>query len=123
MPKTKDQEQGKDSEMECPEHNVSLDKAQTKHGYRHNCPVKGCTVVWWGKRNTPTTPANLETRQARMTAHAILDPLWKQRRIKRGKLYTLLAGYLGLRVKDTHIGLFNIEQCDKVIQFAGEIEP
>ena len=107
--------------MKCPEHKVSLDKYQTKYGYRHSCPVKDCTVVWWGAENT--TPAGLKLRNKRMAAHAELDPLWKKRKVKRGKLYKMLAEYMGLDQKDTHIGLFNIGQCDKVIQFVLRIEP
>ncbi len=41
--------------------------------------------------NIPTK----ELRRARQHIHRILDPLWKERRIKRGKLYQMLSDELG----------------------------
>ena len=107
--------------MKCEEHSVDLGKRRTKYGYRYSCPVQGCTVVSWGLDNT--TPADDDTRKGRMAAHAALDPLWKKKIIKRGKLYKQLAEHMGLEQKDTHIGLFDIEQCGKVVQFIEGINP
>lgn len=105
----------------CPTHNVRMDYTATRYGPRYDCPVKDCTVALWGDSDT-ATPADYETRQARLEAHDFFDSLWRCGRFKRKALYAKLAGYLGLKTKDTHIGLFTKEQCDKVRLFIAELE-
>ncbi len=62
--------------------------------------------------------ANAELRTARQRAHAVFDPLWKNGKLGgRSWLYGKLAEYLGIPVKDTHIGCFDIPTCRKVIAF------
>ena len=48
----------------CPEHQIELVPKQTKRfGVRHECPVRGCSVAWWGRQSA--TPADARTRKAR----------------------------------------------------------
>ena len=70
------------------------------------------------------TVANKELREWRKKAHSIFDPMWKAK-IKRDKCsklvarnaaYKWLAEQLNLPVEDTHIGMFNVEQCKRVIE-------
>lgn len=63
------------------------------------------------------TLANLSTRHARVQAHAAFDPLWRTKKMTRNAAYIALATYLGRRVKDTHIGLFDERECARVIEF------
>jgi hypothetical protein len=86
------------------------------------CPITGCTVRWWGGKNT--TPADYATRKARMRAHAAIDPIWKSGGIKRAALYRRLRADLGIE----HIGLCNAQECNRVIEWAdksreGDREP
>ena len=68
--------------------------------------------------------ANAELRRAKMAAHAAFDPLWMARMRRdnlrkghaRGKGYKWLAGQMGIERKDCHIGLFTVEQCNKVVE-------
>ena len=101
--------------MECPKHNIPLLANQTQFGLRHQCPEPGCTVVCWDGQNS--TPADKETRDARMEAHKYFDRLWPHQ-IERKEAYRLLAEFLGLSCKDTHIGYFDKEVADKVVVFA-----
>lgn len=101
----------------CPIHKSELIYNKTKYGPRGECSVIGCTVVDWANDKT-ASPADFETRCARKDAHSIFDKLWKYGSHKRTGLYQKLANYLHLPKKDTHIGKFNIEQCQKVIEFA-----
>lgn len=69
------------------------------------------------------TLANAELRSARMKAHAEFDPLWKSKRRTRKQAYKWLADSMGIHEKDAHIGLFNIEQCQKVVQLCKGLWP
>lgn len=61
------------------------------------------------------TLANKQTRNARMRAHQWFDPIWKKGHAKRRDAYIWLAGQLGIPFDDTHIGSFDIETCDRVV--------
>ena len=62
------------------------------------------------------TPANAALRQARRRVHAVFDPLWRNKYMRRGKAYELLAKMMGLPPEQAHIGMFNMEQCEKANQ-------
>ena len=104
--------------MYCPKHNKELIGKTTKFGMRYDCPVEDCTVMCWG--GDTSTPADQETRNARKKAHTAFDFLWKGQKSKRGYYYGQLKEYLGIEPKDNHIGMFDIEMCNKVIQFVKE---
>ena len=67
--------------------------------------------------------ANKELRQAKIEAHYYLDNLW-QRRIDaettkghaRGKAYKWLREQMNLTSAECHIGMFDVEQCKKVVE-------
>ncbi|MDS1141756.1 zinc-finger-containing protein [Pusillimonas sp. SM2304] len=67
--------------------------------------------------------ANKELREAKKAAHEAFDPLWRGkiaiegcRPHKARKLgYTWLAGRLGIHVDQCHIGWFDIDQCQRVV--------
>lgn len=62
--------------------------------------------------------ANRELRRWRNRAHAAFDPLWQQGRYRRRRndAYAWLAGKMGLTKEETHIAMFDVEQCKQVIQ-------
>lgn len=67
--------------------------------------------------------ANAELRRAKIEAHKYLDNLWHRRIGKdctrqhaRGKAYKWLAQQMGLTSKKCHIGMFDVEQCSKVVE-------
>ena len=100
----------------CPDHNCDLRYSKTKYGIRWACPHPGCTVVCWGGKTS--TPANQELRTLRNYCHSLFDPIWKtSRSISRTKLYNRLAEYMNIPTEKAHIGMFDKEQCNKVIEF------
>lgn len=103
--------------MVCPKHRTVMVPASTRYGLRFSCPSPGCDVVGW---DSPTsTPADAETRAARNKAHDAFDPLWRGRGARvRSKLYRKLSEFLCIPLKQTHIGMFDKEICEKVIEFA-----
>lgn len=66
------------------------------------------------------TLANNELREWRKKAHTEFDKLWKQptRIMTRYKAYGWLAHKMNLPREHTHIALFEIEQCKKVIELS-----
>ena len=75
-----------------------------------------------GTSNPLGRVANAELRRAKMAAHAAFDPLWKSKRMKRRDAYGALAKALGISVHDTHIGMFDVEMCRRVVDAVRRIE-
>ena len=67
--------------------------------------------------------ANAELRKAKQDAHAAFDPLWKSGRMRRKDAYAWLAGLMKLKVKNTHIGEFDVAQCHAVVQAVQRCSP
>lgn len=72
-------------------------------------------------------PANLELRNARSLAHKLLDSMWLFRAINedisdskaRSDAYAWLAAAMKLDPADCHIGMFDLEQCRRVVDLVG----
>lgn len=63
--------------------------------------------------------ANKELRAARLKAHAALDPSWNQRKdrsVARLEAYAWLAAQLELPTHECHIGMFDVETCERAVQ-------
>ena len=65
--------------------------------------------------------ANEVLRLKRMEAHRVFDALWKGGRMTRTGAYRWLAGELHLRSERAHIGGFEMDQCQKVIELCGQM--
>jgi hypothetical protein len=79
-------------------------------------------VACW--EGSTSTPADAETRELRKRCHAAFDPLWRSRRPDRwlrSDLYGALASRLGLRVEDTHFGMFDAEQCRRALAVIADL--
>jgi hypothetical protein len=59
--------------------------------------------------------ADIELREAKMRAHAVFDPIWKGGDMKRGEAYGWLAKQLGIKKQECHIGMFDVETCERVV--------
>lgn len=58
------------------------------------------------------TPANKETKLARIQAHAVFDQIWKQKLVhNRWAAYNWMRQVMGLTNRQAHIGEFNSQQC------------
>lgn len=79
------------------------------------CPCGSALVGCHPGTITPLgTPADKDTRRARMAAHDAFDPLWKSKTLRRTEAYKRLASKLNIRAEDCHIGLFDIATCLRV---------
>lgn len=71
--------------------------------------------------------ANAELREWKKKAHRNFDPLWKYRQFKTGSKmsrshgYTWLASKMNLNLESCHIGMFNVEDCMKVVDICVEV--
>ena len=67
--------------------------------------------------------ANAELRAAKIEAHAAFDTRWRGvGRCTRSEAYKWLAGRLGIPWKDCHIGMFDVEQCRRVVEICSEAQ-
>ena len=68
--------------------------------------------------------ANKELRVAKILAHHTLDALWHRKMVRdhvrkkeaRTAAYKWLAEQMQIERRDCHIGMFDIAQCDRVIE-------
>jgi hypothetical protein len=103
--------------------------------YRDDLAAKNFWVCWpcdaWvGCHPDTKTPlgrlADAKLRKAKQAVHAIFDTLWKnsglkQKRLNRSKAYADLAEKLGITVVECHIGMFDLETCERAIQACEEL--
>ena len=61
-----------------------------------------------------------EMKKARTIIHSLIDPLWQNGKVKRGRLYGLIARELG--IKEYHTGWTrSIEQCRDVYKAVAKV--
>jgi len=61
------------------------------------------------------TLANSILRIKRKETHQVFDKFWKDKKMSRTEGYKWLSEQMGLPFKSTHIGYFELEECQKVI--------
>lgn len=62
--------------------------------------------------------ANKELRFWKKEAHKYFDILWQDKNKKRSSFYHKLSLYLEIQGKYTHIGMFSIATCKKVVDWS-----
>ena len=60
--------------------------------------------------------ANAELREWKKRAHEVFDDLWKSKRYSRHKAYRLASDMMGIPFDETHIGMFDVKQCQDLIK-------
>lgn len=66
--------------------------------------------------------ANETLRLKRMETHQVFDDYWRRRGMTRTAAYRWLAKHLHLSVEQTHIGSFEMDQCQQVINLCQKEE-
>ena len=105
--------------MNCPECGALMILKNSKHGLFWGCSnFPQCKAAHGAHPDgTPLgIPADKATKQARIKAHTAFDGLWKRQGMKRKRAYRWLQERMGLGEEDCHIGRFNTEQCNRVIE-------
>lgn len=62
--------------------------------------------------------ADPELRKAKSQAHIIFDKLWRDKHMSRSAAYARLAAYLKIDKDKCHIGMFDVQNCRKAVNFA-----
>lgn len=62
--------------------------------------------------------ANKELREAKKEAHKHFDKLWSTGNMTRNEAYRKLSEYLKLPKEYTHIGMFKLSTCYRVIEWS-----
>ncbi len=57
--------------------------------------------------------ANAELREWRKKAHAVIDPLWMEKGLKRKEVYGTLRNHFK---RDIHIGSSDIQTCKEIVK-------
>ena len=103
--------------VKCPTHNRLMLRRATQYGPLYICTFNNCDMMKWGDTSL-TTPADTKTRDARHQAHVVFDKLWQDEHMDRSRAYAELAEALDKHTRDTHIGLFDVKECEAVVRFA-----
>lgn len=88
------------------------------------------------------TPASKDTKLARIRAHAAFDAIWQRpwehvadyasadenarryiEKAARNRAYAWLRDRMGMTRDECHIGLFGIEQCERVVELCRGVTP
>lgn len=94
------------------------------HKYFYLCPdcdaYVGCHPTGGGKKPLGRL-ANAELRKAKQLAHSSIDIHWQSGCISRTEVYRRLSVLMQLAAKDTHIGMFDLNQCKLAAAFGNVI--
>lgn len=96
----------------------------TSYGMIYRCPPCNAWVgVHKGTNKALGQLANPELREWKKKAHALFDPLWMKKmrsgcskKKARGAAYKWLSQQMGIPVDQTHIGMFDVTQCQQVVE-------
>lgn len=64
--------------------------------------------------------ADARLRHAKRIAHSYFDRIWKEGYMNRSTAYDWLSLRLGVPKEYTHIGMFKVETCNKVVEVSVE---
>jgi hypothetical protein len=86
-------------------------------------PCKAWVGVHKGTDKPLGRLANKELREWKIKAHAAFDPLWKakmsqghSKKSARNSGYAWLAEQMGIPREACHVGMFDVEQCKRVVE-------
>ncbi|EDX6630579.1 hypothetical protein CVC30_004814, partial [Salmonella enterica subsp. enterica serovar Cerro] len=60
--------------------------------------------------------ANSSLRAMKSSAHRAFEPLWKTGRMSRKDAYLWLSKQLDIKFSECHIGMFDEDMCEKVVE-------
>lgn len=107
----------------CGRESELIDSAEIYNGKSYGkmyiCrPCDAYVGCLWSSNKALGRLANAELRKYKHEAHNIFDQIWEKRLMGRHKAYTWLSQQLGTKRSLTHIGMFDVELCKKVIQLS-----
>ncbi len=101
----------------CPECGKPMVLRDSKYGLFYGCTgFPDCKASHGAHKDGKPlgTPADKETKKARIRAHDAFDQLWKDKHMSRGEAYVWMQEAMDMTPAEAHIGNFTIEQCDEL---------
>ncbi|SDF77845.1 zinc-finger-containing protein [Sporomusa acidovorans] len=87
------------------------------YGMIYYCkPCNAWVGVHEGTKKPLGVLANAELRRWKKKAHFYFDRLWKSKLMSRKAAYKWLSGQLHKPVAQTHIGMFDVSDCKRVVE-------
>lgn len=91
------------------------------YGWLYLCrPCNAYVGCHKGTTKAKGSPANRALREARKATHRRFDPIWRVEGMHRKSAYKWLADALGIDGKDCHIGMFDVDTCNRAIKICTE---
>lgn len=104
----------------CGQDSALVDSAMiyhTSYGWAYWCkPCDAYVGCHKGTQNALGRLANKELRGWKIVTHEYFDKLWRGKKMTRQEAYKWLSESLGLPAEYTHIGMFSVSTCKKVIE-------
>lgn len=111
----------------CSKNTIYVDSViiyRKSYGMVYYCiPCKAWVGVHKGTDVALGRLANAELRKWKIKAHDLFDKLWKKkatqgysRKVARETAYIWLSGQMGTTRNRTHIGMYDLDQCKKVVE-------
>ena len=89
------------------------------YGWMYICrPCDAYVGCYKGTTKALGRLANAELRKYKHEAHEVFDLIWEKHFMKRPQAYTWLSKQLGTERDYTHIGMFDVDTCKKVISIS-----
>lgn len=89
----------------------------TSHGEIYLCTNCNASVgVHKGTKKPLGTLANSALKLKRRETHNVFDRMWKEQKMSRTDAYKWLSAQMKLPEYRTHIGSFDMAQCEQVLQ-------
>lgn len=93
----------------------------TAYGWMYICrPCDAYVGCYNGTTRSLGRLANSELRALKKEAHDAFDKIWRNGMMCRTDAYSWLSEQIGTPLEVTHIGMFDVENCKKVIQISNE---
>lgn len=104
--------------LACPDCGSEMRLRQSRYGTFYGCiRYPDCKAAHGAHADGRPLgiPANKETKEWRIKAHAAFDQLWKTGGMKRKAAYRWMRDAMELSADEAHIGRFDIAACRKLI--------
>ena len=107
----------------CGKETELIDSAEVyqgvSYGWMYICrPCDAYVGCYNGTTKALGRLANAELRKYKHEAHEVFDLIWKKNLMDRTQAYIWLSKQLGTKQDYTHIGMFDVETCKKVISIS-----
>lgn len=104
--------------LTCPSCGASMALRRSKFGLFYGCEsYPDCTETHGAHQHSGEplgVPADRETRQWRMKAHAMFDRLWQEGHMSRKNAYRFMRREMDMQAEDAHIARMSIEECRRL---------